>query len=186
MKYTIKATEVSGKSSLKSFGEGETEQEAIDNFLKENSSHWDFGGKIDWIKPSKRYSYSIVGMGVFSLLETVYSAGRVEIFDSEDESGYSVDEASYFVPKSSMDDFYKFIDDLETDFPMTLSFGNIEQCQKAVSEKLGIPVDKLNDKETKQKYYRQKYREYLELVDPEERARLNEKFGESETELVGD
>ena len=186
MRYTIKATEVNGKSSMKTHIEGETEQIAIDNFFEEYSTHWDFGGKIDWIKPSKRFSYSIVGMGVFSLLETVYSAGRVEIFDSEDESGYSVDEASYFVPKSSMDDFYKFIDDLETDFPMNLSFGNIEQCQKAVSEQLGIPVDKLNDKETKQKYYRQKNKEYLESLDPEERARLNEKFGESETELVGD
>ena len=177
--YTIKAKEKSTGNSLKTTIKAENEIQAWELFLADYKDSWDFeSDDLVFVKPTKRYSYSIVGMGIFSLLSEFYEAGRVEIYDREDESGYAVDEASYFFPKSSMKEFYDFIDDLETDFPINLSFGNLNQCQKAVSEKLGIPVDKLNHKETMSKRRKQKNNEYLESLDPKERKRLTEKFGE--------
>ena len=112
MKYTVKATDKKG-NSLKSIAEGNSEQEAIDNFLNEyEDTHWDFGGKIDWIKESKRYTYSIVGMGIFSLLGKIYEGGRIEIWDRKSDSGYADSEASYFIAKSDFEAFYNFFKDL--------------------------------------------------------------------------
>jgi hypothetical protein len=45
---------------------------------------------------------------------------------------------------------------LETDLPINIEIGNHKWCQEAVAEELGIPVDKLNDMETKKEYYRKK------------------------------
>ncbi len=39
-----------------------------------------------------RFRYSTVGYGVFSLLGEKYTMGRIEVFDSQDESGYAVHE----------------------------------------------------------------------------------------------
>jgi len=179
MRYTIKATNKKG-NSLKTIVKAENEDMARLEFLKEYSdSHWKFNtNSIDWIKLSKRYTYSIVGMGIFSLLGEIYEGGRVEIYDRESNSPYSDSEGGYFMPKSSMNDFYKFFDDLETDFPIKLDFGSMEMLQQAVSEELDIPVDKLNDKKTMKKYREKKYQEYLKSLDPKERARLKELYGE--------
>ena len=181
-KYTIKATEKKG-NSLKTIIEAEDSNQAKEKFLEEYKEHWDFTkDSIDWIKRSKRYSYSIVGMGIFSLLGELYEGGRVEIYDRESKLPYSDSEGSYFMPKSSMNDFYKFFDDLETDFPIKLDFGSMEMLKQAVSDELGIPADKLNDKETMKEYREKKYQEYLESLDPKERERLKEEYGEMEIE----
>ena len=179
--YTIQATNESG-NSLKTCIGAESEEQAIKLFLDEygyENSHWVFTEKeIDWVRPSKRYTYSIVGMGIFSLLGKIYEGGRIEINDRKNDSGYPINEASYFIAKSDFEPFYKFFKDLETDYPIQLSFGSIEECQRAVSEKLDIPVDKLKDKETIKKFYYKEYQDYLKALDPKERQRLKQKFGE--------
>jgi hypothetical protein len=47
---------------------------------------------IHGVSDPGRFSYSTVGYGVFSLMGDKYRMGRIEIFDSEDESGYAVSE----------------------------------------------------------------------------------------------
>ena len=47
---------------------------------------------IHGVSDPGRFYYSTVGYGVFSLMGEKYRMGRVEIFDSQDESGYDVDE----------------------------------------------------------------------------------------------
>ena len=103
---------------------------------------------------SGRYYYSTVGYGVFSLLGERYRMGRVEIFDKENDSGYQVDEGSFCMPFVAANQFEDFMNTLQTDLPINIEIGSHNWCQEAVSEELGIPVDKLNDSDTKKAYYR--------------------------------
>lgn len=103
-----------------------------------------------------RYSYSTVGYGVFSLLGERYRMGRIEIFDDQDESGFAISEGSYCMPFVAANQFEDFIESLETDLPINIEIGTHAWCQEAVSEELGIPVDKLNDPDTKKAFYRKK------------------------------
>jgi hypothetical protein len=103
---------------------------------------------------SGRYYYSTVGYGVFSLLGERYRIGRVEIFDKQNDSGYQVDEGSYCMPFTSANQFEDFMNTLQTDYPINIEIGSYKWCQEAVSEELGIPIDKLNDTETKKAYYK--------------------------------
>ncbi len=72
----------------------------------------------------KRYSYSTVGYGVFSLLGERYRMGRIEVFDREDESGYQVHEGFYCMPFEAAAKFEDFIEALETDLPIHLEIGS--------------------------------------------------------------
>jgi len=106
---------------------------------------------------SHRYHYSCVGYGVFSLVGEFYRMGRIEVFDNQDESGYAVHEGFYCLPFEAAAKFEEMIESLHTDFPIHFNMGSMKWCDQAVSEELGIPVDKLNDLETKKKYFREKY-----------------------------
>jgi hypothetical protein len=111
---------------------------------------------MDGVSNPGRYSYSTVGYGVFSLLGERYRMGRIEIFDNQSESGYAVDEGTYCIPFVAASQFEDFIESLETDLPINIEIGSHQWCQQAVSEELGIPVDNLNDLETKKEFYRKK------------------------------
>jgi len=103
-----------------------------------------------------RYYYSTVGYGVFSLLGERYRMGRVEIFDRQNDSGYQIDEGDYCMPFEAANQFEQFIENIETDLPINIEMGNMDQCRAAVAEDLGIPEDMLNDSDTKKNYYRKK------------------------------
>ena len=111
---------------------------------------------MDESNRSGRYYYSTVGYGVVSLLGERYRMGRVEIFDRQNDSGYQIDEGTYCMPFESANQFEQFIENIETDLPINIEIGSHEWCQEAVSEELGIPVNKLNDIETKKVFYRKK------------------------------
>jgi hypothetical protein len=122
------------------------------NYMEVNPSCVD----MNETNKSGRYYYSTVGYGVFSLLGERYRMGRIEIFDRHNDSGYQIDEGTYCMPFESANQFEQFIENIETDFPINIEIGTHEWCQQAVSEELGIPVDMLNDLETKKAYYRKK------------------------------
>jgi len=124
----------------------------LSNYMETNPGCID----MDGVSNPGRYSYSTVGYGVFSLLGERYRMGRIEIFDNQSESGYAVDEGTYCIPFVAASQFEDFIESLETDLPINIEIGNHKWCQQAVSEELGIPVDKLNDTETKKEFYRKK------------------------------
>ncbi len=122
------------------------------NYMETNPSCID----VDGVSNPGRYYYSTVGYGVFSLLGERYRVGRVEIFDKQNDSGYAVDEGSYCMPFVAASQFEDFIESIQTDLPINIEIGSHKWCQDAVAEDLGIPVDKLNDTETKREYYRKK------------------------------
>lgn len=104
----------------------------------------------------KRFSYSTVGYGVFSLLSERYRMGRIEVFDQENESGYQVHEGFYCMPFDVAKKFEDFIESLETDLPIHFDIGSVEWCNMECAKELGIEVDKMNDPETRRLYYRMK------------------------------
>jgi len=103
-----------------------------------------------------RYYYSTVGYGVFSLLGERYRMGRIEIFDKQNDSGYQIDEGTFCMPFVAANQFEDFMNSLQTDLPINIEIGSHQECQQAVSEELGIPVELLNDSETKKAFYRKK------------------------------
>ena len=84
--------------------------------------------------------------------------GRVEIFDKENDTGYAINEGTYCMPHIAASQFEDFIEAIETEFPICIEIGSVKECSQAVSEKLEIPVDKLNDMETKKEFYKNKHR----------------------------
>jgi len=111
---------------------------------------------MDESNRSGRYYYSTVGYGVVSLLGERYRMGRVEIFDKQNESGYQIDEGVYCMPFEAANQFEQFIENIETDLPINIEMGTMNQCRAAVAEELGIPEDMLNDMDTKKAFYRKK------------------------------
>jgi hypothetical protein len=124
----------------------------LSNYMETNPGCVD----MDGVSNPGRYYYSTVGYGVFSLLGERYRMGRIEIFDRQDKSGYATAEGTYCIPFVAASQFEDFIESLETDLPINIEIGSHQWCQQAVSEELGIPVDKLNDPETKKEFYRKK------------------------------
>jgi hypothetical protein len=109
----------------------------------------------DYSENSKRFYYSCVGYGVFSLVGQFYRMGRIEVFDRESNSGYAIQEGFYCIPFDAASKFEDMMDDMETDFPIHFDLGSMEWCDQAVSERIGVPVDKLNDQETKKEYFKE-------------------------------
>ena len=148
---------VHGKGQVISY---EGENATVDFWMNENHDTV----PIVELKHVPRFSYSCVGYGVFSLLGEKYRMGRVEIFDGLSDSGYAVDEGSYCLPFFQAQQFESFIEGMTSDLPINIEIGHIDQCRRAVSEELGIPIDKLNDTETKKEYYRMKNEQYAREV----------------------
>jgi len=124
----------------------------LSNYMESYPSCIDVNG----VAKSGRYYYSTVGYGVFSLLGERYRMGRIEIFDKQNDTGYATDEGTYCMPFMAASQFEDFIESIQTDLPINIEIGSHQWCQQAVAEDLGIPVDKLNDTETKKEYYRKK------------------------------
>lgn len=104
----------------------------------------------------KRYYYSTVGYGIFSLLGEKYRMGRIEVFDQEDESGYQVHEGFYCMPFEAAAKFEEFIESLETDLPIHFDIGSVNWCNEECAKELGVEADKMNDPETKKNYWRKR------------------------------
>lgn len=111
-------------------------------------------------KKYKRFTYSTVGYGVFSLLGERYRMGRIEVFDNQNESGYQVHEGFYCMPFEAAAKFEDMMDNLETDLPIHFDIGSVDWCSEECAKELGIEVDKMNDVETKKEFYRKKNDEY--------------------------
>ena len=105
----------------------------------------------------KRYSYSTVGYGVFSLLGEIYRMGRIEVYDNKCDSPYASFEGTYCMPFEAATKFEDWIQSLTTDHPIQIDIGSVDRCNIAVSEELKIPIDKLHDQDTVKEFYKKKY-----------------------------
>jgi len=123
----------------------------------------------------KRYSYSTVGYGVFSLFGEKYRMGRIEVFDREDESGYQVHEGIYSMPFEAAAKFEDFIESLQTDLPIHLEIGSHAWCADECAKSLGFENDEDMKNPDKVAAYRRKkndlyaqeqgYKDWQDLLD---------------------
>jgi hypothetical protein len=135
---------------------------------------------VDGVSNPGRFYYSTVGYGVFSLMGEKYRMGRVEIFDSEDESGYAVSEGIYTMPHVAASQFEDFIDALQTDLPINIEIGSHQWCEKECAKSLGFETpEEMRDPEKIRLFQRKKndiyaqekgYKDWDDFMD-------NSKFG---------
>jgi hypothetical protein len=104
-----------------------------------------------------RFYYSTVGYGVFSLMGEKYRMGRIEVFDSEDESGYAVSEGIYTMPYIAASQFEDFMDSLETELPINIEIGSHAWCEKECAKSLGFETpEEMRDPEKVKAFQRKK------------------------------
>ena len=141
-------------------GEELTDEQLVDklaNYMETNPSCIDIHGVSD----TGRFYYSTVGYGVFSLFGEKYRMGRIEIFDSQDESGYAVDEGIYTMPFVAANQFEDFIDSLETDLPIHIEIGSHKWCENECAKSLGFETpDEMRDPEKIKEFQKNKNDEY--------------------------
>lgn len=126
-------------------------------WIERNPSCIDIHGVSD----PGRFHYSTVGYGVFSLFGEKYRMGRIEIFDSQDESGYAVDEGIYTMPFIAANQFEDFMDSLETDLPIHIQIGSHEWCEKECTKSLGFETpDEMRDPEKIKAFQKKKNDDY--------------------------
>ena len=112
---------------------------------------------IHGVSDPGRFHYSTVGYGVFSLFGEKYRMGRIEIFDSQDESGYAVSEGIYTMPFVAANQFEDFIESLETDLPINIEIGSHHWCETECAKSLGFEtVEEMRDPENIRAFQRKK------------------------------
>jgi hypothetical protein len=126
--------------------------------------------EIDWdrlesyrklVEGGKRFTYSTVGYGVFSLLGEKYRMGRIEVFDREDDSGYQIHEGIYTMPFAAAHSFEEWIEDLETDLPINIEIGSHEWCTEECAKALGFTdSEQMREPEVVEEYRKKKNDEY--------------------------
>jgi hypothetical protein len=110
-----------------------------------------------------RFYYSTVGYGVFSLMGEKYRMGRIEVFDSEDESGYAVSEGIYTMPHIAASQFEDFMESLQTDLPINIEIGSHEWCESECAKSLGFETpEEMRDPEKVTEYRRNKNNVYAQ------------------------
>jgi hypothetical protein len=121
------------------------------NYIETNPGCVDMNG----VSNPGRFYYSTVGYGVFSLMGEKYRMGRVEIFDSEDESGYAVNEGIYTMPHIAASQFEDFMESLQTDLPINIEIGSHEWCESECAKSLGFKdSEEMRDPENVKEYRR--------------------------------
>jgi hypothetical protein len=133
-----------------------TDDELVDQlatYMETNPSCIDIHG----VSNHGRFHYSTVGYGVFSLLGEKYRMGRIEVFDSEDESGYAVSEGIYTMPHVAASQFEDFMDSLETELPINIEIGSHSWCEKDCAKSLGFETpEEMRDPENVRAFQRKK------------------------------
>jgi hypothetical protein len=127
------------------------------NYIETNPRCVDMNG----VSNPGRFSYSTVGYGIFSLMGEKYRMGRVEIFDSEDESGYAVSEGIYTMPHIAASQFEDFMESLQTDLPINIEIGSHGWCESECAKSLGFKdSEEMRDPEKVKEYRRKKNDEF--------------------------
>ena len=112
---------------------------------------------MDGVSNPGRFYYSTVGYGVFSLMGEKYRMGRIEVFDSEDESGYAVSEGIFTMPFVAASQFEDFMNSLETDLPINIEIGSYEWCERECAKSLGFETpEEMRDPENVKAFQRKK------------------------------
>jgi hypothetical protein len=145
-------------TNIRTYADGKelTDEELVDQlatYMENNPRCIDIHG----VSNPGRFYYSTVGYGVFSLMGEKYRMGRIEVFDSEDESGYAVSEGIYTMPHVAASQFEDFMDSLETELPINIEIGSHSWCEKECAKSLGFETpEEMRDPEKVKAFQRKK------------------------------
>ncbi len=141
-------------------GEDLTDEQLVDKlamYMERNPGCVDIHGVSD----KGRFYYSTVGYGVFSLMGEKYRMGRIEVFDSEDESGYAMSEGIYTMPHIAANQFENFIDSLQTELPINIEIGSHQWCENECAKSLGFETtEEMRDPEKIKEFQKNKNNVY--------------------------
>jgi hypothetical protein len=132
--WIIKKTQEEAKKGKKKLS-AEALAKKIADYMEANPS---CVNPFDTPTTRKRFGYSTVGYGIFNLLGEKYRMGRIEIFDEEANSSYQIDEGTYCMPYEAAAAFEDFIDCFQTDLPIQIQMGTVENCEKECAKALGL------------------------------------------------
>ena len=117
----------------------------IVDFLEKTQSNVQYTNSHNY-DTTRRFQFSTIGYGVMNLMGQRYRMGRIEVYDTADQSPFAVHEGSYILPFNIAAEFEDFIDSIETDLPICIKIGSYEWCENECANDLGFDsVDKMND-----------------------------------------
>lgn len=79
------------------------------------------------------FTYQLEPAPPHKLLDQVYQSGEIVVYNSESAEDEPVARGSYCVPYEVAAHFEAFIESLETDLPIFVSVGSIDQATKAAT-----------------------------------------------------
>lgn len=89
------------------------------------------------------YYYSLQPAESNSSLDQVYQSGKVLVYYSESAEKVPVATGKYCIPQDSVVHFEDFIDNLFTEVPLFVSFGDLQTCNDAAANL--IRLEQLSD-----------------------------------------
>lgn len=95
---------------------------------------------------SRFFYYEVKPFHSNTLFDQIYQTGTILTYDSESETEKPVMIGRYNVPIEVANQFQDFVESLETEFPLFVSFGTEQMCKQEAAKELMVPVAQLTSK----------------------------------------
>ena len=95
---------------------------------------------------SRFFYYEVKPFHSNTLFDQIYQTGTILTYDSESETEKPVMIGRYNVPIEVANQFQDFVESLETEFPLFISFGTEQLCKQEAAKELMVPVAQLTSK----------------------------------------
>lgn len=95
---------------------------------------------------SRFFYYEVKPQHSNTLFDQIYQTGTILTYDSESETEKPVLIGRYNIPIEAAIQFQDFIESLETEFPLFVSFGTEQLCKQEAARELMVPVAQLTAK----------------------------------------
>lgn len=95
---------------------------------------------------SRFFYYEVKPFHSNTLFDQIYQTGTILTYDSESETEKPVMIGRYNVPIEVANQFQDFVESLETEFPLFISFGTEQSCKQEAAKELMVPVAQLTSK----------------------------------------
>lgn len=92
------------------------------------------------------FYYEVKPQNSNTLFDQIYQTGTILTYDSESETEKPVMIGKYNVPIEAANQFQDFVESLETEFPLFVSFGTEQLCKQEAAKELMVPVAQLTSK----------------------------------------
>lgn len=95
---------------------------------------------------SRFFYYEVKPFHSNTLFDQIYQTGTILTYDSESEVEKPIMIGRYNIPIELVNQFQDFVESLETEFPLFVSFGSEQSCKQEAARELMVPVAQLTSK----------------------------------------